>query len=156
MPVEELFIEHDILHRKTPKGTIQIIVPQSLVPPTLQLVHDSPIAGHPGRDKCLTEVRRKYHWPPMSRDICEHVSQCATCARFRGSAAGEQPMLDVPIPAEPCDTTGIDEKQQWLQYLLVAVGLFTRYTVLVPLKDKAAKYIARVLIVSVFCTFNVP
>ena len=161
VPIDELFIEHDILHRKTPSGNIQMIIPQSLVPPTLHLVHNAPIAGHPGRDKTLTEARRKFYWQTMSSDVTRHVALCPTCAQFRGSAAGQQPMLEVPLPAEPWDTIGIDllklpKSLNGSEYLLVTVDLFSRYSILTPLKDKTAESVARALVDSVFCTFNVP
>lgn len=82
VPVSELYIEQDILHRLTPTGIRQIIVPKTLVNPTIQLIHDSPVAGHTGKDKSLEEARRRYYWPRMARDIHRHVDHCSTCAQL--------------------------------------------------------------------------
>ena len=41
--------------------------------------HGSRFAVHPGGDKMYQDLRRKYWWAGMKRDISEFVSQCVTC-----------------------------------------------------------------------------
>lgn len=91
----------------------------------------------------------------------QHVALCSICSQIRGSAAGEQPMLDGPIPVERWSTIEIDllklpKSYYGSQYLLVVVDIFSKYSVLVPLKDKTAESVAQTFIDSVFCTFNAP
>src|SRR5882757_6022621 len=45
----------------------------------LQLLHDAPTAGHPGRDETLTQVSDSYWWPGMRSWIADYVAGCATC-----------------------------------------------------------------------------
>jgi len=45
----------------------------------LQLLHDAPTAGHPGRDETFTQVSNVYWWPGMRTWITEYVAGCATC-----------------------------------------------------------------------------
>jgi len=45
----------------------------------LQLLHDSPTAGHPGRDKTFAQVSRSYWWPGMRSWITDYVAGCAVC-----------------------------------------------------------------------------
>ncbi len=42
------------------------------------------------------------------------------------------------------------------KYLLVAIDHFSRFSVLVPLKDKQDTSVARALIDDVFCKYNIP
>ncbi|XP_076068369.1 uncharacterized protein LOC143040818 [Oratosquilla oratoria] len=67
-PLRELHPEDGILKRCTTTPT-QTVKPNSLIPRILLMVHDSLIAGHPGRDKCLANTRRAYVWPKMATDI---------------------------------------------------------------------------------------
>ncbi len=52
----------------------QIVIPDSLVPAVLRMVHDAVIAGHPGKERTLTEARAQYFWPTMRLDVDEHVA----------------------------------------------------------------------------------
>jgi len=56
------------------------------VPPILEvkqglmnLYHDHPLAGHPGRDETLRKVQERYSWPYMRQWIEDYVKGCATC-----------------------------------------------------------------------------
>ncbi len=66
-----------------------------------------------------------------------------------------------PIPNEPWETVAIDLLTLPLtteghRYLLVAIDHFSRFSILVPLKDKQAKSVARALIDELFCKYNTP
>ena len=41
--------------------------------------HDTPTAGHPGRDKTIQATKRRYWWPGMNRWIEDYVKGCAPC-----------------------------------------------------------------------------
>ncbi len=43
----------------------QLIIPDKLVPQVLNLIHDFPIAGHPGREKTLAAARKRYYCPTL-------------------------------------------------------------------------------------------
>jgi len=56
------------------------------VPPILEvrrglmnLYHDHPLAGHPGRDETLRQLRERYHWPGMKEWVTNYIKGCATC-----------------------------------------------------------------------------
>ena len=139
----------------------QLVVPQALVPVILYHVHDSPFAGHPGKDRSLRQAQRSYFWPSMRKDISRHCLLCVSCAEHRPARHFESPNLPYPIPHAPWDSLSIDVLKLPLtekgnQYLLVCVDSFSRYTILVPLKDKSAKSVARALIDDVICRYSAP
>jgi len=59
---------------------------QLVVPPNEELrrqilltLHDTPTAGHPGRDETFTQVACLYWWPEMRTWITNYVTGCAVC-----------------------------------------------------------------------------
>ena len=165
IPIDQFLINNDgILCRywkdkKLP--SVQVVIPELWVPSVLQMEHDSPFAGHPGRDRTLERIRAKYYWPTMRRDIIEHVSKCLKCAQYKGHVAKPAPILEYPPPNAPFDCIGIDLLQltpsrQGSRYLLVTVDHFSRYTVLSPLANKTAEAVAHALITQVFLKFGPP
>ncbi|MBW0521335.1 hypothetical protein O181_061050 [Austropuccinia psidii MF-1] len=60
-----------------------VVVPND---PTIQLIilqkhHDSPLAGHPGKEKTLKLVKWDVHWSGMTQFIKDYVSSCQQCSR---------------------------------------------------------------------------
>ena len=49
----------------------------------MRQAHESPSAGHVGRDKTLDRVSRRFWWRYMNRDVGLWVASCATCQAVR-------------------------------------------------------------------------
>ena len=161
VPMKQFYLDNGILCRKVKEDHRQQVIPSSLIPNILHMIHDSPIAGHPGRDKNLTNARKSYYWPTMRVDITNHIQQCVQCAQVRGTIAGPSPMQEFPIPSEPWETAAIDllklpRSHQGSSYVLVAVDYFSKYAILVPLAQKTADVVAKALVDNVFCKYNIP
>jgi len=45
----------------------------------MNIWHDIPIAGHPGRDETTRRITEQYHWPRAQQWITEYVKGCAIC-----------------------------------------------------------------------------
>jgi len=61
------------------EGRLVIPPEETLRREILQLLHDAPTAGHPGRDETFTQVAYAYWWPGMRTWITDYVAGCATC-----------------------------------------------------------------------------
>ncbi|KAF8754944.1 hypothetical protein RHS01_05434 [Rhizoctonia solani] len=63
----------------------QIVVPNvgTLRTELLRIFHDSPLAGHPGRQRTLELISRNYYWPGIHANTYWHVDSCETCQRIR-------------------------------------------------------------------------
>src|SRR5712671_4162745 len=59
----------------------RLVIPpdETLKREILQLLHDAPTAGHPGRDETFTQVSHSYWWPGMRTWITDYVAGCAVC-----------------------------------------------------------------------------
>src|SRR5208282_3116829 len=49
----------------------------------LKEVHDSELAGHPGREKTFELLRRHFVWSNLFKDVQDYVKTCDICQRFK-------------------------------------------------------------------------
>jgi len=61
------------------EGRLVIPPDDTLKREILQLLHDAPTAGHPGRDETFAQVSDSYWWPGMRSWVTNYVAGCATC-----------------------------------------------------------------------------
>jgi hypothetical protein len=61
-----------------------IVVPddEELKRDLIATFHDSPIVGHPGQQRTLELISRRYYWPGMRSKIFHYVDTCETCQRI--------------------------------------------------------------------------
>ena len=45
--------------------------------------HDTPTAGHPGRDETLRRIQECYWWPGIKDWVVEYIKGCATCQQSK-------------------------------------------------------------------------
>ena len=71
----------DGTHLWTHSQTNKLVIPpdQDLYRWKLQQWHDSPTAGHLGRDETTRRLLEFYHWPNASTWIAQYIQGCATC-----------------------------------------------------------------------------
>ncbi|QRW26338.1 Retrotransposable element Tf2 protein [Rhizoctonia solani] len=95
----------------------QIVVPDvgTLRTDLLRIFHDSPLAGHPGRQRTLELVSRNYYWPGICANTYWHVDSCETCQWIR----------------KPKPTKGGNNNS-----ILVIVDSFTKYGIFVKCSKK--------------------
>ncbi len=126
----------------------------------LDLLHDTPSEGHPGRDRTLAAAWSKYYWPTMRIDIEKHISKCLSRAQTKGTTS-TAPILEYHLPAGPFEVVGIDFLQlprstQGSVYILVCVDYFSRFVVLAPLRNKAAVTVAHAIVSHLICPYTTP
>ncbi len=163
IPFSDFSLQDDVLCRTVTislEVVTQLVIPVALVDVVLQLLHDTPSAGHPGRDRTLAGARSKYYWPTMRIDVEKHISQCLSCAQTKGTTS-TAPILEYPLPAGPFDVVGIDLLQlprstQVSVYILVCVDHFSRFLVLAPLRNKSAVTVAHAIVSHLICPYTTP
>ena len=169
VPADSFRLKDDVLYKSSNIASedeslyhvSQLVIPQVLVPTILYHIHDSPLAGHPGKDRSFKQAQRTYFWPSMRKDIIRHCLLCSACATHRPSLHHESPNLSYPIPHAPWDSLSVDVlklplTENGFKYLLVCIDSFSRFCILVPLKDKSARSVARALIDEVICRYSSP
>ncbi len=74
----------------------------------LNLVHDTVVAGHPGRERTFAAARTVYFWPTMRVDTDAYVDRCVKSAQHKGTVPMPAPILEYPPPVRPWDVVSID------------------------------------------------
>src|SRR5580692_5741910 len=88
--------------RKLPEGYVKDnkwVVPsnEQLRREILSQYHDSPTAGHPGRDNMITLVSQHYWWPRMNAWIEQYVKGCTTCQQNKiRTTKNKTPLYRIP------------------------------------------------------------
>ncbi len=87
--------------------------------------------------------------------------RAATSVRSPLSMGRPAPLKSDPVPREPWETIAthllkLPMTREGNNYFLVTIDHFSRFSILVPLKDKTAKSVATAVIDEVVCKFNSP
>ncbi|KAF8750036.1 hypothetical protein RHS01_09663 [Rhizoctonia solani] len=121
----------------------RIVVPDvgTLRTDLLRIFHDSPLAGHPGRQRTLELVSRNYYWPGIRADTYWHVDSCKTCQRIRKPKYASIPPQPLELPSRPWQHVSYDmivdlPKDGNSDSILVIVDSFTKYVILVECAKK--------------------
>jgi putative transposase len=131
----------------------------------LSFAHDSPLAGHVGRDKLLELVRRHFFWPSMAASVAEYVASCPQCQRNKPSNKKQPgPLQPLPIPDRCWDEVSMDlitklpVTPQGHDCIVVFVDKLSKRVILVPATEKGldVKQYANLFMQHVFRAFGMP
>ena len=68
-------------------------VPEENREKVISKYHNGPLLGHPGQDKTIELIQRKYTFPKMRETVEEYIQKCTICAKnkpARHKPHGEQ------------------------------------------------------------------
>jgi hypothetical protein len=128
----------------------------------LRIFHDSPMAGHPGRQQTLELLSRAYYWPGIQADVYLHVDGCETCQQIRLPKAKMIPAQPLKVPSRPWQHVSYDmitdlPKDGQYNCILVIVDSFTKFVVLVPVSKKLkAPELAEIFLNRVWKQYSLP
>ncbi|QRW26197.1 Retrotransposable element Tf2 protein [Rhizoctonia solani] len=121
----------------------QIVVPNigMLRTDLLQIFHDSPLAGHPGRQQTLELVSQNYYWPRICTNTYWHMDSCKTCQCICNPKYASIPPQPLELPSRPWQHVSYNmivdlPKDSNSNSILVIVDSFTKYMVLVECSKK--------------------
>ncbi|CCO31287.1 Retrotransposable element Tf2 155 kDa protein type 1 [Rhizoctonia solani AG-1 IB] len=142
----------------------QILVPDAgeLREELLWVYHDSPMAGHPGRQQTLELLSCAYYSPGIWADVYLHVDGCETCQRIQLPKAKLIPAQLLEIPSHPWQHVSYDmitnlPKDGQYDCILLIVDSFTKFVVLVPVSKKLkAPKLAEVFLNRVWKQYGLP
>lgn len=152
-------IKRGLLYRKTEAGD-RWVVPKGVRWQILKAHHDD--MGHYSFDKTYDKIKSSFWFAKMRRFIKKYIDSCLECAHSKvpsGKRAGE--LHPIPKIDRPFHTVHIDHLGPFVRskkrnsYLLLIIDSFTKYIMLVPVKNtKSSSSICALK--NYFHTFGVP
>jgi len=142
---------------------MQIILPHSLREKFVDLCHSA--GGHFGFHKTCAQIARRAYFSGWKAVVGRRLQACDACQRFRRGGPPKQarlqpihasfPMecLHVDLVGPLPDGQGYTEGHPGTRYrwILTCIDAYTRYLIMVPLRDKTIATVTDALIREVFC-----
>ena len=107
----------------------------------LQEAHDSPYSIHPGNTKMYLDLKERFWWIEMKKDIAEYVAVCDVCQRVKAEHQKPAGLLQpMPIPELKWDKLGMDfitglpRTQSGYDSIWVVVDRLTKVAHFIPVK----------------------
>ena len=127
----------------------------------LEHYHMHPLeGGHIGQKKLYHKIRSIYTWPGLSKDVAKIVKSCKLCHVNKPKLSNREHMIMTETPNHPFHTISIDTIGPFpttvnrVKYAITIICDFSKYLIIVPVPNKEAKTIAKVLIDNCFLQFG--
>ena len=125
--------------------------------------HNSPMGGHRGMNKTFREIRKKYEWPNMKRDIENYVKKCKSCQINKTLGPRHRALIEITTtarkPFERCTMdivgpTTVTNKGN--RYILTFQDDLTKFVVAEPIPMQDAETVAREFVRNIVLKFGIP
>ena len=154
-------IENNILKRYIIDGydTYETtMIPRSLTPQILQMVHDE--LGHNGTHRTYILLKRLYYWKGLKLSVEKHIKRCYQCQR-RNRQVVKYDRLHFDVATFPMQFISIDligefhpPTSRKHRYALTVICMLTGYVFCVPLQTKTAEEVIQAYIDQVCSRFR--
>ncbi|WVZ61646.1 hypothetical protein U9M48_011487 [Paspalum notatum var. saurae] len=130
----------------------------------LEEAHNSILAMHPGSNKMYQDLKQRFWWTRMKREIAKYVSECHVCKRVKADHLKPGGMLQpLNIPAWKWEdihmdfVVGLPRTQKGYDSIWVIIDRFTKSAHFLPVKTvyRANKY-AELYIAKIVSLHGVP
>ena len=148
------------LHHENPNqpGRWCVVVPTKLRSQLLTEAHAGCFGGHFSEKKVDDEIRPKYWWYGLRRDVRKFYRSCLSCDTRQGPGHSNRPPM-MPIPVKgPFHRVPVDVLQLHVpltssgnRYVVVFMDYLTKWVEAFPTPDHQATTIATLLIEHIIC-----
>src|SRR6266850_1577598 len=132
----------------------------------MNIWHDIPAAGHPGRDETTRRITEQYHWPGARQWIAEYIKGCAICQQNKilthrektplyriGTKSNARPFEHIAMDL----ITGLPPRNGKNAILTIVDHGCSRAAIFLPCSDTITEPgIAQLYLDNVFCWFGLP
>jgi hypothetical protein len=130
----------------------------------LQEAHDSPYSIHPGNTKMYMDVKERFWWTNLKRDIAEYIALCDVCSRVKAEHQKPAGLLQpLPVPEWKWDNIGMDfitglpKTRSGYDSIWVVVDRLTKVAHLIPVKTTyTSAKLAKIYMSRIICLHGVP
>ncbi|KAI0992938.1 hypothetical protein K3495_g15246 [Podosphaera aphanis] len=128
----------------------------------MQRIHDSHLAGHPGRDTMIGLILRRWFWPKLRESVRRFIRNCDICGKstvWREAKAGF--LRSLPIPERIGSELTIDfvtdlPPSQGCTSIMVITDRLSKDVFLFGTESMTAPTCAKIFIDRYYCYFGFP
>lgn len=149
--------------KETPEENRERVLDKESKATILYEYYDSPIGGHRGMNKTCREIRKKYEWPNMKREIEQYVKRCKSCQLNKTLSPRRKAPMEITTtvsrPFERCalDIVGpTDVTNKGNKYILTFQDDLTKFVVAIPIPTQDAETVAREFVQNVVLKYGIP
>ena len=142
--------------------TLQLCLPQNLIPEVLAKYHDHIMTGHLGQNRTLDKLTKRFYWPYMEKDNKNYIRSCTSC-QMRKAVPDKPAGFMVYIEANyPFHKIGIDllgpfpETPNNKKYIIVAVDYLTKWAETDSLPNGTAEETAQFFVKNIVLRHGAP
>uniref|UniRef100_A0A0N5CIJ3 RNA-directed DNA polymerase n=1 Tax=Strongyloides papillosus TaxID=174720 RepID=A0A0N5CIJ3_STREA len=156
-------MDHEIKYILSPKNSgttnnMKIYIPDSYAEKIVSSVH---LHGHFGYNKVKNDFKQLFYTDKLHKHVYKATSQCINCKLNNPSQIYSEFNRTVSLPDKPMQVLAMDIIMPKIHcdefnFILAIVDLHSRYTWLLPLKDKDIHRITEMLFSEVFMVFGFP
>jgi transposase InsO family protein len=119
-------------------------VPQGLRKRVVEIAHSSPFNMHAGRKSTLQDLKARYYWLNMDKDVAVYVRCCLWCRKAKSVLPRKAGLLQQTLHQHSGSLVSIDlvgplrPTAQGNKYILTVIDAFSHYLIAVPIQAKSA------------------
>lgn len=124
--------------------------------------HLLPTSGHAGVRRMTNNIKRRYFWPGIYKDVLDFVKKCPTCQKTKYSRYTKQPMTITTTASSGfekifLDLVGpLDRDEEGKCYLLTIQCELTKFIEAYPIANKEAVTVAKSFVQNFVLRFGIP
>lgn len=124
--------------------------------------HLLPTSGHAGVRRMINNIKRKFYWPTMEKDVREYVRTCKKCQEMKHARPTIEPMVVTTTATSALekiflDLVGpLDKDIDGNIYILTLQCELSKYIEAYPLVNKETKTIAQAFVKNFILRFGIP
>jgi len=164
---DQLTVHNGVLCRRfygkgSQSNVLQMIVPATPRSEVMRRCHSGIVGGHLGAKKTAYQVGRRFYWHHWQSDVKRFCQRCVVCGSYhRGKLPRTAPLQPIeagaPFERLSIDLTGPHCKStRGNVWILTCLDPYSKWAEAIPLRNKEAETVARVLVEQVLMRFGTP
>jgi hypothetical protein len=151
-----------LLHTNPKQKRPRVVLPNKLFDMVFSYFHQAPSSAHLGIKKTCHKIGNFFWANDLAKVMADKVKACVDCQRSKQAQNTRLGHLSSEITTEPWSKIFIDhvgplvKSPRQNMYLLTVVDAFTKFTILIPVKNTKSVTTVNALTKNVFSVFGFP